>query len=606
MKYLYLFKGLFSVGLLAILVLSPAYTAYSNEIELEPITVSLQPFETEGQDQTKNISILYPEESPAASFEDILEQEAGVDISKRSIFGIQSDLSIRGATAQQTNISVNGILLNDPQTAHHNLDLAIPDLAMEKMTVIRGASSQIWSQSAIGGAVDITTKRPVANEGSMFFEYGTDETQTSSLYLSLKNEASGINFSVQEATSNGWRFDTDFKEFAVSSSGLLEVGDNISSYLFAGYGEKEFGAADFYGPYNSKEWTDTLFVNWSTDIKVERFNITPKIYYRRHHDKYMLDIARPDYYLNHHRTIIKGMQVEAEADLLDFGLVTAGVDINRQSIESTNLGDDSRGRDSYSLSYRNYQNKVFGYDASIRIDDYSEYNTQILPQAGVFFKPLPWIKLRSSAAKAARPPGYTELFYDSSANKGNKNLSTEKSVSYEAGIDFILKDNEDIALSFTAFRRDCDDLIDWIKTPLSPDFYEAANIARTKTEGIEAELDAKFLKWLRIKMSYSYINSDIDQAQNYISKYALNHPDHKVFAQTDIILPFGIQNIRLLYKNKEGYSSYLLLGATLNYNLNKYSTIFITGENLTNEVYWDIRDNILPGREIFCGAKIRF
>ena len=277
-------------------------------------------------------------------------------------------------TAQQTNISVNGIILNDPQTAHHNLDLAIPDLAIEKMSVVRGASSQIWSQSAIGGAVDITTKRPITNEGKMLFKYGTDETQASSLYLSSKNDTSGINFAAQEATSNGWRFDTDFKEFAVSSSGLVEAGDKISSYLFAAYGEKEFGAADFYGPYNSKEWTDTFLLNWDTDIKIEQFKLTPKIYYRRHHDKYMLDIARPDYYLNHHETTIKGLQVEAEADLSDFGSAVAGIDINRQDIESTNLGNDSRERNSYSLSLKNYKNKSFGYDASIRIDDYSEYD----------------------------------------------------------------------------------------------------------------------------------------------------------------------------------------------------------------------------------------
>ena len=593
----------FSLYILLALGIIPAF---ASDIELDPITITLdEPFK-EHETLTKSMVTLRPRQNPGLSIEELLERQAGLDISRRGILGIQSDLSIRGATDEQTTIAINGIALNDPQTAHHNLDLAMPKCAIKQIEVAQGPSSDIWSQAAIGGAINVVTAKPVGTGCEASFMYGTDSTRELSVYLERKLANGGINFAAEESASDGWRFDTEFKEFFVSSSALLEQGDKISSYLFAGYGEKEFGAADFYGPYNSKEWTDTVFLNWDTRISVNRFKISPKLYHRRHHDKYMLDIEDPDYYLNHHKTIVEGLQTEAEMDIDLFGSLKASVDINRQSINSTRLGKDSRGRNSYSVVLKNHKNISFGYDVSIRIDDYSDYSTEILPQAGIYVSPVQYLRFRSVAAKSARPPNYTELFYDSPSNRGNKHLSPERALNYEVGADLLLNNNEDIKISCTIFRRDSDNLIDWVKEDVNADFYQAANIAKVKTEGLEARLDIKPCEWLHIKGGYAYIDSDIEKNQDYISKYALNQPDHKVSSQVDILLPFGTQSVRLLYKNRKGYSSYLIMGSTFNYKLNQYSSLFLIIDNWFDSAYWDVRGNILPGRQVMVGTRVKF
>ncbi len=588
-----------------LLILSPGYI-FAREIELDPITITPGPFKYECEMPTKDMVIINPIQEPGLSIEELLDQEAALDVSRRGILGIQSDLSIRGATDEQTTVAINGIILNDPQTAHHNLNLAIPEFAIEKIEISEGPSADTWAQGAVGGAVNVVTTKPVSTERKASFMYGTDSTQKGSVYLAQSLSSGGINFAAEEATSNGWRFDTDFREFSVSSSALVEAGDKVSSYIFAGYGEKEFGAANFYSLHNSKEWIDTFFLNWNTSIEIDQFKISPKLYYRKHHDKYMLDIENPDYYMNYHKTVINGIQAEAEMGIKAFGSIQAVVDINRQSINSTRLGKDSRSRNSYSLALKNYKNIFFGYDASIRVDDYSDYNTDILPQAGIFFRPVQYLKFRSLIAKSARPPNYTELFYDSPSNKGNKNLSPEKALNYEAGADLTFNDNADIKIRCTIFRRVSDNLIDWIQRPSNTDFYQATNITRVKTEGLEAGLDVKACKWLNIKGNYSYMDSDIDEDQDYISKYALNHPDHKIFSQVDILLPFGKQSVRLLYKNRKGYSSYLILGSTFNYKLNKYSSLFLIIDNWFDSTYWDIKSNVLPGRQLMVGTRLRF
>ena len=240
------------------------------------------------------------------------------------------------------------------------------------------------------------------------------------------------------------------------------------------------------------------------------------------------------------------------------------------------------------------------------MDTYSEYNTQILPQAGVYIRPVECIRLRSSIAKSSRVPSYTDLFYEDPYNKGNKNLSPEKALSYEAGADITFGKDERFNLSVTLFRRDADNLIDWIKRSDLDKFFHAENITRVNAEGVELELNADVLSWLKVSAGYAYIDSNIKKREDYISKYALNHPDHKVSAQAGIILPFGTQNISMLYKNRKDYSSYILMGCNLNYALNKNAGIFLRVDNILDQVYWDIRDNILPGRQIMAGIKARF
>jgi iron complex outermembrane receptor protein len=566
-----------------------AYAA-EKEIELEPIVVNVGAFSQLANIPTKGISVLRVDMDKTHSVSEILDYHNGIDISTRGILGIQSDLTIRGSTQEQVQFSINGLNLDDPQTAHHDLDIAVPSAAIERIEVARGPSPLGWGQAAIGGAVNVVTKAPDRDECEVSFLYGTDEMRRSSIYLSRNEDSNGINFSAEESASNGWRFDTDFRQFAVSSSALFDLTDIFSNYIFAGYCEKEFGASNFYGLYDSKEWTDTFFFNWNPVIARDDFKFTPQLYFRRHHDKYMLDIKSPNRYINHHRTDVEGVKIEVQKDTKSYGFFTTSADIKKEGIKSTRLGKDALYTNTYLFSWRNYSNRLFGFDASLRIDDHSQYQTEFLPQAGAFLILSPHIRLRSHIAKASRPPTFTELYYDSPSNKGSRGLSPEEALNYEAGADIFLGEANEIRLSCTLFRRDSKDLIDWVKYAQSESFYQAANITEVKTEGLEAEANASLLDWLTIGVNYSYIDSDIKKGQDYISKYALRHPDHKLAAEAGITLPIGIQKIRMIYKDRKDYSHYLIMGIELNCKMNRYGRFFISVDNLFNSSHEDIKN----------------
>ena len=88
---------------------------------------------------------------------DILKYVSGVDLRYRSTSGVQGDLSIRGSTYEQVDVLIDGIRINDSQTGHHNLDIPLTSMDIEKIEVIKQGM----------GSINITTKKPLKKSTSL-------------------------------------------------------------------------------------------------------------------------------------------------------------------------------------------------------------------------------------------------------------------------------------------------------------------------------------------------------------------------------------------------------------------------------------------------------
>ena len=103
---------------------------------------------------------VYPENNIAVT--EALKELPGLDLQTRGLLGSQADISIRGSTYQQILILIDGMRVNDPQTAHHNMDLPVPLSVIEKIEVLKGQASSVYGADAFGGVVNIITKRNLA------------------------------------------------------------------------------------------------------------------------------------------------------------------------------------------------------------------------------------------------------------------------------------------------------------------------------------------------------------------------------------------------------------------------------------------------------------
>ena len=92
---------------------------------------------------------------PVKTVADVLQYIPGVDVRQRGASGVQMDPSIRGGSAKQVKVLLNGIDMTDPQTEHYSMDIPVDALMIERIEVLQGTNYAI---DAFSGAINIVTK----------------------------------------------------------------------------------------------------------------------------------------------------------------------------------------------------------------------------------------------------------------------------------------------------------------------------------------------------------------------------------------------------------------------------------------------------------------
>ncbi|MCX5763373.1 MAG: TonB-dependent receptor plug domain-containing protein, partial [Gemmatimonadetes bacterium] len=138
--------------------------------------------------------------SSARTVSELLAARLGIDVSPRS--PAQADLSIRGSSPEQVAVLVDGVRVSDVQSAHYALDLAVPLEAIERVEVLRGAASALYGPDAVGGVINIVTRRGgVATRVAT--RAGAFQTLGGALATSLTVGATTVTPTIEYDRSNG-------------------------------------------------------------------------------------------------------------------------------------------------------------------------------------------------------------------------------------------------------------------------------------------------------------------------------------------------------------------------------------------------------------------
>ena len=538
------------------------------EINLEAIEIISSPrIELPFSENSRTIQVITEEEiesSPATNISELLQQIAGVDIRRRGVSGIQADLYIRGGTFDQTLLLIDGFKVEDAQTGHHTMNMAIPIDVIERIEIIKGAASRIYGQNAFTGAINIVTKEAVKNERSRKIGFGSFEQRDISLTLHQSYENSSFITHYSRQSSEGYRYNTDF----TNNNNFIKSNFKIKALPFnmiASFNERKFGANGFYASpeaIDQYEETQASLLGVSTEIKSGSVIIKPKIYWKRNQDMYIYLRHDPSVYRNLHITNKTGIELNGSSTS-KAGITGFGIDVASVSLSSNNLGNRNRTMINVFIEhqFKLLKNRLditpgvaFNYFSDFKFNkNYKNNffrNFLAFPGLDIGYKINDNFRIYTNIGYTYRAPTYTDLYYSSPTTVGNEKLIPEKALSEEVGIRYF---KNKLNFSLVLFNRKAKDLIDYVKA-IESDPWQATNIRELNTSGLEASMRIKLYgknkKTHYINFGYSYLKDDLEPSEIQFSKYAINSLKHHITSSINLAISKNLSG-SLIYKYSE-------------------------------------------------------
>ena len=525
---------------------------------------------------------------------DALQSNPSVDVRQRAP-GVQGDLAIRGSSFGQTLVLVNGLRLNDAQTAHNNLDLPLPFEAVQRIEVLEGSGSTLYGSDALGGVVNFITAPPNVSEirfGAEGGSFGTNGQNGSLAYVG-KGGSEQVTFTRELST--GFMPDRNYRNLAFGSQTDLRSRFGLTNLLL-GLSDRPFGAAQFYGNYPSWERTKGWFAGARQELG-EKTEID--FGFRRHTDLFDLFRYQPSIYQNDHVTESYQLGLRRHEEINSTMHVYYGAEGYRDVIDSNNLGHHQRNRGAVYGSFDARALRRFSLSVGAREEVFTGGQKQFSPSVSGAYWVNSRVKLHGAASHAFRLPTFTDLYYSDPANLGNPNLQPESAWSYEGGAQVNVGRHSG---DFVVFHRRERNDIDYVRS--GPDaIWRAENIQRLQFTGFEAVFQFQITSSQRLDVAYTGLHGAQQALNGEQSKYIFEYPVHASTVTWWGHTPQRIEtHLRIGVLQRYGRDPYPLieLSATREF---AYLKPFVQLTNITNTGYEEIPGVRLPGRAAMAGIE---
>ncbi|MCG9942659.1 TonB-dependent vitamin B12 receptor BtuB [Providencia rettgeri] len=431
---------------------------------------------------------------------DVLRRLPGVDIAQNGGMGQQSSLFIRGTESRHVLVLIDGVRLNQAGISGSSDMSQIPISLVQRIEYIRGARSAVYGSDAVGGVVNIITRRDNdgttlnAGIGSHSYQNYNGSTQqkigenTTVTAAGAYTHTKGFDLAPKEVSPR--QYD---KDGFLSKSLWLGVEHQFSSEILA--------YARAYGYDNRTSYDVSEYAGVSVDTR-KLYSRTYETGLKYHQGKYSSSLMGSYGYSKDYNFDPRKGQYSESANLdeskqyniqwgnsylLDKGNISAGIDYQRQSIEPSSYAmiNEKQTLNNTGI-YLTGQYAIIDSvtaEAAIRSDHHSEFNWHTTWQSGLSWEFHEGYKLVGSYATAYKAPNLTQLYaYSSSAYGtmlGNPNLKPEESKQWEIGVEGT---TGPLFWQVNAYHNDIDNLIAY-KSGYPTSTYE--NIGEAEIKGVE-------------------------------------------------------------------------------------------------------------------------
>lgn len=577
---------------------------------LKEVVISSSRIDLPFKENSRTIQIVTAEDIKklgVTNVADALQQIAGIDVRRQGVNGMQSDLYIRGGSFDQTLLLIDGIKVDDAQTGHHTMNLALPIEVIKRIEVIKGPAARIFGQNAFTGAINIVTKDVEDNslvakvQGGSFDQFIAEVTGT----VSLKESSHIVHFS--KNFSEGYRHNTDFDNTNYVLKSQFNK-NKLPIELLTSYSERKFGANGFYGiPSATEQYEETQasLIGFSTIIKNGNWTFKPRVYWRRNQDLYLYIRSNPSAYRNMHITNKVAAELNGSYQST-LGTTGFGVEFSKYHISSNRLGDNQREIASLFLEHRfQFFNNILDVTPGISASYFSDFDNQFFPGLDIGVKISDKFRAYGNIGTSYRVPTYTNLYYTSPVTISNPDLNTEEAFSQEVGFKYM---SDRFNISIAAFNRDADNLIDYVRENTT-DAWQAQNIQSVNTKGYETQVDYLFtINKLpqKIQLGYSYLDNDVKTSEANFSQYSINSMKHQFTSSLQFNIFKGFNTtFAYRYVERTAGMSYNVYDVNVSYRIKAFE-LSMFANNIFNAEYIESGMIPMPKGNVLFGMKYLF
>jgi len=447
-------------------------------------------------------------------------------------------MTINGLGNDYITVLINGKRMYGDIGGNNDLSRINPD-NVERVEVLKGASSLLYGSDAIAGVVNVITKETEqsvsATNNTRLKSYNTWQ-QNNSLEINAGPFSSRTSFT--RKSSDGWQLssyemddgeliETDakaqnaYQDYTVNQKLEYKATPNLDFYVEGSYYEKEV-----YNPqsvrgydYNYEDVTYGAGAKYRLD---ERDYLSVDY----HHDKYLYFYRYNQDYRGHsqgERTQnndqrldnIRGKYV---THLSGNNTLTLGADYMNEQMFSDDrvIGGEA---EAYTMALYAQEELTF-FDAmdvvaGVRYVDHKAFGSAFTPKVSVLYNTGD-VNLRGTYGFGFKAPTLKELYYDYERRgrvyMGNDELDPERSEFLSAGVEYI---NNNLTLSVTGYRNNVDNMIEYETVGLQPGDDENGikarrkhfNIEEARSQGIDFLFDVKAGYGFTIGGGYSFVDA---------------------------------------------------------------------------------------------------
>lgn len=548
-----------------------------------------------------------------------LREVPGLNVVQYGQPGGVTSVFIRGGNANHTLVLVDGIRVNngfDSQFDFNNL----PTDNVERIEVLRGPQSTLYGSEALGGVINIVTRRSAAQPtGAVTFEGGS--------YNSLRPRASfaatygklSLSGAASYFSSDNDRINSAVRQRDINASVRYQVLERLDVAVSGWYRSSHAGSAgsELWGTdpndFLASENAAIAAVFHAQPFEVWDMRLTLSHNHDRKHWSGAPNYPGGDYSYawtttDRDQIDFQNLFVISERHKLVAGMSFDNVHANRVHDELSWWGGASSGTISHTTrSYAGYGQYEFTptpratFNAGLRVDSYNALGSELTYRVGARYTvPVTETILRANLGTGFRVPSLMDLYYP---GYNNPDLQPERSIGWDVGFEQPLFDNK-LRVGANYFQNQFDNLITY-----DPAKYMPMNVQKAETIGVESFATWTPLTPLTVRGSYTWLPTAEDQFQNRRLNYRPRHSSD-VNVHYQFLKRFGAMfHTRVASAHNEGTvksGSYFKMDLGLSYDVCKHFTVFGRIENLTDEQYAEVNGYPSLGRTLWGGGTIKF